>query len=222
VNLVGHLVVGLRLAGVGPTHDVAFGVMLPDLGSMAGLRADRSSLPAAVAEGVRLHHLTDAAFHGQPWFAQAVAADRQALQEAGLARGAARACAHVGFELLLDGLLLEDRSVAESVGVALDALAAERLGAGAGGQPDRWEELFRRLRDSRRLTDSYSTPEGVAHRLRWVLARRPRLALEQAHLDPLVERLQARRARLEAVAPVLVETVVERARAGSGAPGRPT
>jgi hypothetical protein len=222
VNLVGHLVVGMRLARVEPTHDVALGVMLPDLGSMAGLAADRSGLPAAVAEGVRLHHLTDAAFHGQPWFVQAVAADRQALQEAGLPRGAARACAHVGFELLLDGLLLEHRSVAESVAVALDGLAAERLGAGAGGAPDRWEELFDRLRGSRRLIDSYSTPEGVARRLRWVLARRPRLALEQAHLDPLVERLQARRARLEAVAPMLVEAVVERARVGSGAPGRPT
>lgn len=222
MNLVGHLVVGMRLAGVGPDHDAALGAMLPDLGSMAGLRADRSGLPAAVAEGVRLHHLTDAVFHGQPWFVQAVAADRQALQKAGLPRGPARACAHAGLELLLDGLLLEYRSVAESVAAALDALAAGRLGAGVGGEADRWEELFRRLRGARQFTESYSTPEGVAHRLRQALAHRPRLALERAHLGPLVERLRARRARLEAVAPVLVEAVVERARAGSGAPGRPT
>lgn len=222
MNLVGHLVVGMRVAAVEPTDDVALGAMLPDLATMAGVRVDRAGLPPRVAEGVGIHHRADAAFHAQPWFVEAVASDSSALQGAGLPRGAARACAHVGVELLLDGLLLDDVSIADSVRVALGGLASERLGAVAGIGAERWDELFHRLRDVDRLTGAYATPDGVAGRLQWMLARRPRLRFDPVHIGALVERLGARRAALEGRADHIVAEVVRRSGAGSGLPERPT
>ncbi|MEJ5255202.1 MAG: hypothetical protein WHS89_07635 [Acidimicrobiales bacterium] len=208
MNLVGHLVVGMWVAAVEPTDDVALGAMLPDLAAMAGLRVERARLPSQVAEGVGLHHRADAVFHAQTWFVEAVTADSRALQDAGLPRGAARACAHVGVELLLDGLLLERAPVADSLRVALAGLTSERLGALTEAEAERWEGLFRRLRDGDRLTGAYATAVGVAERLSWILARRPRLRLDRRHTGVLIERLETRRAELEGRAEARVAAVV--------------
>src|SRR5687768_8762401 len=96
--------------------------MLPDLASMAGVRLDTTELPDDVAAGVRHHYAADAAFHGHESFIRLLRTVRTALADAGVARGPARAAAHVGVELALDGWLLAE--VAHAHDALSDALAA--------------------------------------------------------------------------------------------------
>ncbi len=142
MNLVAHLVVAERLTGLGADADEMLGAVLPDLAPMAGLRFDKPALPEGVRAGVAIHHQTDARFHAHPRFVAAVRDDVAALLSAGVSRGASRASAHVGFELLLDGVLLEDDRVRASVGVLVDSLDVDRLGPLAPGEVDKWSRLF--------------------------------------------------------------------------------
>lgn len=211
-----HLVVATTVTGAAPSSDIAIGAVLPDLASMAGARIDRARLPGPVAEGVLVHHRTDEAFHGHPWFVDALRNDVTVLEAAGLPRGAARASAHVGAELLLDGVLLEDDDVAVALGQAVDALDLAQLGDLDDQQRERWAMLFDRMRGGMSRS-VYASPEAVAERLRHLLARRPRLSLPPSCEPALVDHLAWRRAKVVAIAPCLVADVTATVRdSGSG------
>jgi acyl carrier protein phosphodiesterase len=215
VNFVAHLVVATAATTASPSSDLAIGAVLPDLASMAGTRFDRDRLPAEVVEGVMLHHRTDAAFHDHPWFVDVLRTDTPALEAAGLPRGAARACAHVGAELLLDGVLLENDTVAESLGEVIEALDVDRLGDLSPEQAEAWSRLFDRMRMGLGR-QAYADPEAVAERLRFMLARRPRLALPPECEAALVTHLEWRRERVVSIAPSLVLEVTDEVRSDSG------
>lgn len=209
MNFVAHLVVGLDVAGVDPASEVALGAVLPDFASMVGVRLDRSLLPPGVAEGVDLHHRTDSAFHGHPWFVDRVKVDVASLEAAGLPRGAARASAHVGTELLLDGVLLEDDDVAAALARLVEELDVERLGPAGAARSGDWQLLFDRMRQGSSRA-AYGSPELVAERLRSMLARRPRLVLPVACGPALVDHLTVRRRDVVAMAPTVVADVIAR------------
>ena len=69
------------------------------------------SRDAAIAAGVALHHATDGAFHELPAVTGLMRELDDRLAAAGCARGPRRAVAHIGVELLLDGVLVDDRVV---------------------------------------------------------------------------------------------------------------
>jgi hypothetical protein len=181
MNFFGHAAVA-DLTGVGP--GAALGSMLPDFAGMLGLRL-MGVQDTDVARGVALHHATDEVFHRAPAFV-ALCADAVAeLESRQLDRGSARAVAHVGTELLLDGWLVGQ-------GLGTEAYMAGLAAAGDDGLDGRvlWRDpqgstrlawLVRRLRHFG-LPHAYADPGFVTERLERALHPRPRLRLAPERL----------------------------------------
>lgn len=185
MNFFGHAVVAGWFES--EPHFV-LGSMLPDFATMSGTRLSGVADPR-VAAGVALHLRTDDAFHAAPAFLTLCAAAHRALEERGVGWGTARAVAHVGTELLLDGVLLA-RHASEPYVDALDAAHALRdndpqaitfrdQGLGFG-------MLLARLRDAG-PPHAYQQPERVAEFLERALARRPRLCFQSGDRERVAE-----------------------------------
>lgn len=161
------------------------GAMLPDFFSMLRTRLPPTS-DQNLLRGVELHHRTDAAFHGAEAFLALTRTARSALGEAGVARGPARAVAHIGVELLLDEVLAREPTARSAY---LDALAH--------GQSHPELFAFEHEADTMRLVALLSVlasrgapePNGdsshLSERIGRTLMGRPRLALD-AHAQGLV------------------------------------
>jgi hypothetical protein len=201
LNYFGHLVVARWRSG-----EVAFhlGAMLPDFCGMVRQPLPRG-LPAKVAEGVAFHHRTDEVFHRCPAFRSLCTQSTARLQQLGLERGPARAAAHVGLELLLDGQMVADVAHCHSY---LQALALPQQSAAVLGRPQDPSELLtlvERLLE-RGVRAEHFHPEGIAFRLERALSRRRRLALREADREPLCRWAQEATAPLASVtAEILAE-----------------
>ena len=190
----------------------ALGAMLPDLAGMVGVRTP----PVAhleLAAGIDLHHATDRAFHRLPVFVSAMGEIQQRLMRRGVGRGPAAGAAHVGFELCLDGALLDEPDAVPSYLGALEAARGDDLrGAIEWPRPDaaeRWQGLVDRLA-------SYGPPHRyrdlalVAERVARALAGRPRLALDHAAAALVLAEMPDIAARAAAAAPgILVDLRAE-------------
>lgn len=152
------------------------GAMLPDFWGMTRTRP--LELPAGdLANGVSFHHATDSVFHAAPTFVELSREARISLSSLGLARGSALAVAHIGVEIVLDGVLARE---AEARDTYVRALEAERLLADvrwrSSEEAARVLELLAVLR-TRSASPDHGSPEVVAWRVERALASRPRLAL---------------------------------------------
>jgi hypothetical protein len=172
-----------------------FGAMVPDLTGMMGLRYATSS-DAALNAGIELHHATDAAFHSAGHFVALCASGVAELTEHGVGRGAARAVAHVGTELLLDGHMSHDRHARSAYENALSFAVAHELASTLALSDARDRERLHagiaRLRVAP-LPEGYREPAFVLDRLEHILLRRPRLALQPAdhpHVARFLERVR--------------------------------
>ena len=169
MNFFGHAAVASwRTALPG----VVLGAMLPDFETMCGGRIARSD-DADVSAGIELHHATDAVFHQLPVVTGLMRELDDRLVEGGCARGPRRAVAHIGVELLLDGVLLDEPAYRAAYlgGVAHDAPLTWR-------DPDaapRFAVLLDRLR-ARGVPDDLRLPEAISVRLARILGHRPLLA----------------------------------------------
>ncbi len=202
MNFFGHATVAAWLS---PDPRWVLGAMLPDFASMSRARLFGAE-DAVVEAGVALHHATDDAFHGAPSFLELYARGAEALEAAGVGRGAARAVAHVGTELLLDGLLLDDPEAARCYRAAV-ALPREPLGLRfRDGGAARFAALDARLREHD-LPEDYRSPERVALRLEQILARRPRLAFAPDERPAVVAYLERTQGTLVHAAPRLMAEV---------------
>ena len=149
------------------------GSMLPDLAAMARVRLLPMRAPDeagtgddAFAAGVAFHHASDGVFHSSAWFTEHNRSLRDALLEAGIEPGAARACAHAGLEMLLDGALVADdavdrraRAAFATVGATADDLAAlVDPGARPRGAPGCGRSATRSTR--RAMPTRSSSPSG--------------------------------------------------------------
>lgn len=214
MNAGGHLAVAAAALATGsrPELDDAhragylLGSALPDLAAMGRFRLLGSTDDTAISEGIATHHRTDDLFHRHPVFVEANRSVREALTAAGVARGPAMACGHVGVELLLDGRLLVDAGVARARDAAFDAIGA-RWSALATLVPDprrdAWRHHLERVA-AWRLAGDYDDPAEVATRLHRILARRPRLALPADAVTTVADALAEQRPHLRARAPGLV------------------
>ena len=90
MNLVGHVAVTLGPEGARPPTDFLVGCMLPDLAAIARVRLTRPS--GDLGRGVEFHHACDAVFHESSWFRGVNRDVRDALLDASVSPGAARAC----------------------------------------------------------------------------------------------------------------------------------
>lgn len=163
-------------AYVASQHDAApgfvLGAMLPDFASMLGMRWGGFD-SSTVREGIALHHRTDAAFHATPTFIRLNVEGRRELEGAGVRRGPAMALAHVGLELVLDGLLAQ-RHELTAYRSALQPEVARDMEWRRPAERDAYESLRVRLLDSP-LPQAYVDSEFTAERLQRILGRRPRL-----------------------------------------------
>ncbi len=199
MNFAGH--VEVARTGPGPADDGArspaflLGAILPDLAAMGRFRLLQRPTDGELATGIDFHHRTDDAFHRHPWFRSASDTVSRDLDRAGVPRGAARACGHVGVELLLDGHLLLERSrLAPTVQGAID-LAGDRIDelVPLVDRPhrERWRHHLRRV-STWTVPDDYHRPTAVAARLERILSHRPRLALPPSGVAAVAEALDGR------------------------------
>ena len=213
MNFVGHVAIAVMAAPVDPGSGPApegylIGAALPDLAAMGRFRLLDRPADVDVSAGIDLHHRTDDVFHRHPWFRTHSAAVSATLQSAGLSRGAARACGHVGIELLLDGHLLVER-----VGLRQ---AVDSAIAGAGRRIDELEPLvaepqrpgWRHHLDRLAGWDvpaDYQHPTAVAARLQRIVSRRPRLAFPPDQTSLVAAALAEQHQQLVDEAPDLLD-----------------
>jgi len=155
------------------------GAMLPDFATMSGGRL-AEAVDADVAHGIELHHKTDSAFHHLAPVLGLMRELSERLARAKCARGPARAVAHIGVELLLDGVLVDELAYRESylAGLAHDPSGVRWRFA---GDDERFAMLLERLR-AHGVPDDLRRPDAIAMRLYRMLAHRPRLAPSSSDL----------------------------------------
>ena len=188
--------------------------MLPDLLSMLGVRLAHAA-DAELAQGIELHHATDSAFHGAPLFTELCSQSLAELGERNVGRGTARAVAHVGIELLLDGALSGQASERALYAAALHDAAqgdlGERLTLASPDALPRLRAGLARLARSE-LPEAYRDPAFVVDRLRVILARRPRLAMAEGDYETVEAWAKRMQPSVAASSRELLEWVVSRAK----------
>lgn len=194
----------MRLAPDAPR--VWLGAALPDLGAMGRFRLMGDTPDPDVTAGIALHHATDDAFHRHPTFTTTMARLRTVLAADGVGRGPARAVAHVGPELMIDGSLLDHLEVAG----AIEAAFAEIAPLGPALEPlvetatEAWAAHLSKVPEWGLPTD-YADPHAVARRLHRILSRRPRLQLDAEHIVAIGDRLADEQPDLAAATPALLD-----------------
>jgi acyl carrier protein phosphodiesterase len=179
MNFFGHAAVA---SWSSPAPGTVLGAMLPDFATMVRARlADAEDRD--VAAGIAHHHATDAAFHGMPAVLALMRELDERLAALGCARGPRRAVAHIGVELLLDGVLVDEAAYREAYAGGLARLVTLLSRLRAHGVPD----------DLRR-------PHAITQRLHRMLAHRPLLAPAPADLVAIDRALVAYQPRVEAAA----------------------
>jgi hypothetical protein len=204
VNFFGHAAVASWTAESGGS---VLGSMLPDFATMCGARLAEPHADAAVATGVALHHATDAAFHHlAPVLALMRELDER-LERGGCARGPRRAVAHIGVELLLDGVLVDESAYRDSY---LAGLAHDPSGVHwrHDGDDARFATLLTRLR-AHGVPEDLRKPEAISMRLARMLGHRPLLAPSPADLVAIKSALVAHKPRVD----VATDTVLRALRA---------
>ncbi|MGI9597107.1 MAG: hypothetical protein ACR2QK_13165 [Acidimicrobiales bacterium] len=184
------------------------GSALPDIAAMGRFRLADRPTDQSIGAGVDLHHRTDDVFHRHPWFRHHSKAVADELDRAGLSRGAARACGHVGVELLLDGLLLDDEGdLRPSVQQAMSQLNRPRFELEAVVADERQEDWADHLQSVAgwTLPNDYRRPVAVAERLRRILSRRPRLAFGSEQIAVVGSTLARQQPDLESGVDELVD-----------------
>ena len=207
MNLVGHVAVALEPDAAPPSTDFLVGCMLPDLAAIARVRVVRPE--GDLGEGVAFHHACDAVFHESEWFREANRALRDALVDAGVESGPARACSHAGVEMLLDGRLVANTSVDAYARVVLHAVsegAPELAGLAPAEARDVWVERLQMIGGS--LDPArYQDAQFVAERLQRMTAGRRRIELRAEQIDTVTETLRAFQPAITDAAPEVVAMV---------------
>lgn len=195
MNLGAHIVVAVAAGRDDPAERL--GSALPDVAGMGRFRLNRDPAgggAGALDAGILLHYRTDDLFHGHRWFVARQAEVHDELTAVGFGRGPALACAHVGVELLLDGVLLGDEATAEVVHHTFAAIDGLRDPLGALVSPDDepgWQVHLSRFTGGGAVAH-LDDPTEVARRLQRILAHRPRLAFAPRQMPHLVEVLTCR------------------------------
>jgi hypothetical protein len=210
MNFFGHAAMAERFS-----REPAFvlGAMLPDFSSMLRLRPP-SSPHRELSLGIAFHHATDEAFHELAAFRSLSLEAMRFLAERGVARGARRAVAHVGVELLLDAELAQAEPARVAYLAGLRSARDPALLRTLSWPADQQERLMRLAARLEERSDSAKpTTEVMVERLVRTLSDRPRLALEDSARPHVSEWVELWRARVVASAPALVlelERVIER------------
>lgn len=204
VNFFGHAAVASWTSDL---PGVALGSMLPDFATMSGARV-ASTPDEALARGIDLHHATDAIFHALPAVTGLMRELDDRLDRLGCARGPRRAVAHIGVELLLDGVLVEEAAYRASYTAALAYESA--ITWREAGDDERFAWLLGRLR-AHGVPDDLQRTDAITLRLARMLQHRPLLRPSPDDLVAIRRALDDHQARVE----VAADTVLRGLRAAS-------
>jgi hypothetical protein len=184
----------------------SLGAMLPDFATMSRIRLAEPT-DETIARGIALHHATDSAFHDLPPVLALMRELDERLLAENVARGPRRAVAHIGIELLLDGVLVAEQAYRDSYTAAL---AHDTSGVTFRDESDapRFAALHARLQ-SYGVPDDLREPGSIVQRLHRMLAHRPLLAPSSSDLTGIRTALVAHRPRVE----VATDTVIRALRA---------
>jgi acyl carrier protein phosphodiesterase len=203
VNYFGHAAVA---SWTDSSPGAVLGAMLPDFATMSRIRLAEPTDPT-IARGIDMHHRADSVFHQLPVVLGLMRELDGRLDAAGVARGPRRAVAHIGVELLLDGVLVDEGSYRAAY---LGALSHDPAGVQFRDEGDdlRFAALHTRLR-SYGVPDDLREPDSIVHRLHRMLAHRPLLAPSPGDLVGIRGALVAHKPRIE----VATEAVLRAMRA---------
>ena len=201
MNFLCH--VRVALAG-GDDDRFVLGSILPDIESLVGQVLQAAREEPLVRQGIAVHKATDAAFHDDPRFRTGSIALTRALQARGIGRGPSRAVGHAGWELLLDGLLVDDASTTAAFTAANEALL--RLLPADGSGHERLRALAER-QEQAPIWTGYADPAVVAERLHRQLRARPLLSFPREQLDEITDELHRVLPTIHAVGPDLIADV---------------
>jgi hypothetical protein len=207
MNLVGHVAAALAPDAEAPSTDFLVGCMLPDLSAIARVRITRPG--GELGAGVTFHHRCDAAFHESEWFRSTNRSVRDALVDAGIDSGPARACSHAGVEMLLDGALVDDPTVEAQTRAALDAVTAGDVELGSlapGDQRDAWVERLHAIGCSLDPI-RYRDARFVAQRLHRMTTGRRRIELRPEKVDVVAAALIDFQPAIADAAPDVLRTI---------------
>lgn len=190
VNFFGHAAVASWLVGRG---GLPLGAMLPDFSTMCRSRIAGTS-DSEVADGIALHHATDKAFHNLPIVVGLMGELDKRLERGGCARGPRRAVAHIGVELLLDGVLLDTEDYRDSyiLGLEYEAPITWRH----EGDDLRFDALMARMR-AHGVPLDLKRPESITQRMHRMLMHRPLLAPSPSDLSTITISLLEHKPRVE-------------------------
>lgn len=208
MNFFGHATIALWSTD-DPAH--VFGAMVPDFAGMVGTSVAHALDHTGLQGGIDLHHRTDDAFHGAPIFIDLCRVALQQMESIGVSRASARAVAHVGTELLLDGWLASNDAAVSAYRAAMvegpSLIRAISFRSDDGASRCQW--LLSRLAPAP-VPHRYNETEFVAERLVFALASRPRLALSSEDAARVRRLLPEIQARVTLAAPSLIESVRQR------------
>lgn len=203
MNFFGHATVATWSAESPSTY--VLGAMLPDFASISRARS-LTPVEPEVARGIALHHRTDEVFHAAPSFVALMADARERFTHAGLPSGAARAAAHIGVELLLDGTLVGESLLGRAYLEAMHALREEHVAFGSAEDAARFWRFHERARGYG-IPYGYVEPDFVAARIADALSSRPRLALGASTVDEVARVLRVMQPLVGARATTLLDEV---------------
>ena len=214
MNFFGHALIAQRSeVARGPVRaEFVLGSMLPDFATMLRTRSPRATLDPLRA-GLAFHHATDDAFHGSASFLEFSGQASRFLSGRGLSRGSARAVAHVGVELLLDGAFAQENAANEAYLYAVECALTERVASHIHWQTEAEQARFQHLCHSLKRRGAFITDtpaELVAERLRTILADRPRLAMDDAGQSVVREWIVIARPMIVSGAALLLREVQQR------------
>jgi acyl carrier protein phosphodiesterase len=200
VNFFGHAAVASWSTA---EPGAVLGSMLPDLATMCGGRIT-STDDATVEAGIALHHRTDAAFHQLPVVVALMRELDGELDQRQCARGPRRAVAHIGVELLLDGVLTAEPPyrTAYLAGLAHEPALRWR----DADEPVRFAFVLERLR-ARGVPEDLRRADAITVRLSRILAHRPLLAPSLDDLRAIQQSLVAFQPRLEVAADTVMRAM---------------
>jgi hypothetical protein len=195
------------------------GCVLPDVAAIARVRIARPTA-GPLAAGVEFHHECDHVFHASPWFNATCVQVRDDLLAAGVDRGAARAAAHAGLEMLLDGALVADDDVQWHVQLALGALDEQVEGLAALAAPpdrERWVAGVQRIARSLDVA-AYTDAASVTVRLQRMTAGRSRIELRSDQAAAVTAVLTGAQPHVLADAPSVLAEVRRRTAVSAAKP----
>lgn len=208
MNVFAHVAVASRAMGDAETDErFLLGAALSDLATYGRFRLLGETPDPAISAGMAFHHRSDDAFHQHPWFRQRNRWASEVLEQGGLGRGAARACAHVGVELLLDGALHPlpiDRERFGRVLASTSRMRPQLIPLVDPARQGAWSQHLEDLAGVRGLPP-YDDPEAVAERLQRICARRPRLAFPQPAVAEVASVLGELRPSIQATGEALID-----------------